>query len=294
MRQTNLIADIIRKRSPEIDIEIRVIRTKGDIMQDVSLVRIGGKGVFVKEIEDALLNNEVDMAVHSMKDVPSELPEGLVIAVTPPREDPRDVLISRDNLKIEQMPRGARIGTGSLRRGVQIGRLLPDAEIVPIRGNVDTRIKKIETEHLEGVIVAAAGIRRMGWLQRVSQFIPVEVMLPAVGQGVLALELRRDDRAAYDIVSFLNDEQTWLEVHAERAFLRRMGGGCQLPMAAYARKEGAMLKISAMLGSMDGRSFIPEEVRGPVGESEMLGTRLAEAILAKGGQSILDEFYSTQ
>jgi hydroxymethylbilane synthase len=293
MRQTTLIADMIRRRSAGIDIDIRVIKTKGDIMQDVSLVKIGGKGVFVKEIEDALLNNEVDMAVHSMKDVPSELPEGLTIAVTPPRDDPRDVLISRNLIKIEKMPQGARIGTGSLRRGMQLRKLLPDVEIVPIRGNLDTRIKKIETENLAGVIVAAAGIKRMGWQQKVSQFIPVEVMLPPVGQGVLAIELRSDDRASHDIVSFLNDIKTWLEVHAERAFLRRMGGGCQLPMAAYAKKEGPMLTIRGLLGSLDGHTLITEEIRGPVEDFKMIGTRLAESILQRGGQAIIDEFYST-
>ncbi len=187
------MADRIREHHPDAAVELVTIRTKGDIMQDVSLVQIGGKGLFIKEIEEALLRGDVDMAVHSMKDVPAELPEELEIAVTPLREDPRDVLISRDNRKLEEMPRGARIGTGSLRRGFQLRNRMPDLEIVPLRGNLDTRIRKIETEGLDGVIVAAAGIRRMGWVAKVSQFIPVEVMLPAVGQGVLGIETRRDD-----------------------------------------------------------------------------------------------------
>lgn len=292
MRQTNIIVRLITSRMPGIEIQVRIIKTKGDIMQDISLVKIGGKGVFVKEIEEALLNNEIDMAVHSMKDVPSELPEGLIIAATPPREDPRDVLISRHHRKLENMPQGARIGTGSLRRGIQVGRLLPDIEIVPLRGNLDTRIKKIETDNLEGIIVAAAGMRRMGWQKKVSQFIPVEVMVPSAGQGVLAIELRSGDKDSYEIVSFLNDPKTWLEVHAERAFLKKMGGGCQLPMAAYARKEGLMMTVSGLLASLDGRTFISETIRGPVEEFANLGTKLAEGILQKGGQAVLDEFYS--
>ena len=219
--------------------ELVTIRTKGDIMQDVSLAAIGGKGLFIKEIEEALLRGDVDLAVHSMKDVPAELPEALEIAVTPLREDPRDVLISRGNRKLEEMPHGARIGTGSLRRAFQLRNRMPDLEIVPLRGNLDTRIRKLETEGLDGVIVAAAGIRRMGWASRVSQFIPVELMLPAVGQGVIGIETRRDDARCREVVAFLNDPVTFCEVGAERGFLKRLGGGCQLPIAAFAKKNGA-------------------------------------------------------
>ena len=217
MTQTRWVADILKRRIPETEVEIQVIKTKGDIMQDVSLVKIGGKGVFVREIEEALLRGEIDMAVHSMKDVPAELPEGLTIGVIPEREDPRDVLIGRDRIKMEAMPRGARIGTGSLRRGIQVRSLLPDVQIVPLRGNLDTRIRKIESEGLDGVIVAAAGIRRMGWVQRVSQFIPVELMLPAVGQGALGIEMRMEDGKMAEALSFLNHPATWIEVGAERA-----------------------------------------------------------------------------
>ena len=289
LTQSNWVADQIGKRFPNLTAEIVIIKTKGDIMQDVSLVKIGGKGVFVKEIEEALLAGVIDMAVHSMKDVPAEVPAGLEIAITPEREDPRDVLISRGNRKIEEMPKGARIGTGSLRRGYQLLNLLPDIEIVPLRGNLDTRVKKIEMDNLAGVIVAAAGLKRMGWSDRVSQYLPVEMMLPAVGQGVLGLELRSNDRETKDILSFLNHETTWIEVGAERAFLQRLGGGCRLPIAAYGKRQGKQLLLRGLVGGMDGRVMIREEVAGAVENGAMLGSELADRILARGGRQLLDE-----
>jgi hydroxymethylbilane synthase len=224
-----------------------------------------------------------------MKDVPSELPDGLHIATIPEREDPRDVLIAKDNRKIESLPRGARIGTGSLRRGMQMRNLLPDVQIVPLRGNLDTRIKKIEAEGLDGVIVAAAGIRRMGWIHRVSQFIPAEVMLPAVGQGALGIELRADDSSLADMLAFLNHPATSMEVGAERSFLQRLGGGCQLPIAAYAQIRGKELTVRGLVGSLNGRTMITDEVRGNQSDYRMLGTLLAERILSQGGQALLDQ-----
>jgi hydroxymethylbilane synthase len=192
---------------------------------------------------------------------------------------------------MEEMTRNARIGTGSLRRAIQVREILPDAEIVPIRGNVDTRIKKIESAELDGVIVAAAGIRRMGWMHRVTQFLPTEVILPAVGQGILALEQRADDKMIRETVAFLNHTDTWIEATAERAFLRRLGGGCQLPIAAFAKKTGDTITVQGLLGSLDGRIIFREEIRDLVAEAEAIGIRLAEAILAKGGQVILEAFY---
>jgi len=279
------------EQHPDAAVELVVIKTKGDIMQDVSLVQIGGKGLFIKEIEEALLRRDVDIAVHSMKDVPAELPEELEIAVTPQREDPRDVLISTGNRKLEAMPRGARIGTCSLRRGFQLRSRMPDLEIVPLRGNLDTRIRKLETENLAGVIVAAAGMRRMGWAAKISQFIPVEVMLPAVGQGVMGIETRRGDRDAGDAIAFLHDPVTWCEVGAERAFLQRLGGGCQLPIAAYAKKTGEEILIGGLVGSVDGRVMIRHEMRGPAADFGILGRELADHILAQGGRAILDQVY---
>jgi len=289
LTQSNAIAATIREQFPQLSVEIVVIKTKGDIMQDVSLVKIGGKGVFVKEIEEALLQGTIDLAVHSMKDVPAELPAGLTIGITPKREDPRDVLIANNNRKIEEMAKGARIGTGSLRRGYQLLNLLPDLEIVPLRGNLDTRIKKIEMDGLDGVILAAAGLRRMGWADKIVQYLPVELMLPAVGQGVLGLELRTDDLETREIVSFLDDETTRQEVGAERAFLSRLGGGCQLPIAAYGKVQGSQLLVRGLVGGMDGRVLIRDEVAGPVETSARLGLTLAEKILARGGRELLDE-----
>ena len=281
----------IREHLPDAAVELVIIKTKGDIMQDVSLVQIGGKGLFIKEIEEALLRGDVDIAVHSMKDVPAELPEELEIAVTPLREDPRDVLISRNNRKLEEMPRGARIGTCSLRRGFQLRNRMPDLDIVPLRGNLDTRIKKIETEDLDGVIVAAAGIRRMGWVAKVSQFIPEELMLPAVGQGVLGIETRRDDDRVRAAIAFLHDPVTGCEVGAERSFLKRLGGGCQLPIAALAKKTGESLLLKGLVGSVDGRVMIRHEVKGLAMDFESLGRELADHILAQGGRALLDEVY---
>jgi hydroxymethylbilane synthase len=287
------VANRIKKHFPGLEVEIIIVRTTGDIMQDVALVQIGGKGVFVKEIEESLLAGAIDMAVHSMKDVPVEIPPGLSIAVTPEREDPRDVLISKDNRKIEEMPQGARIGTSSLRRGFQLKNLLPDIKIVPLRGNLDTRIRKIAAENLTGVIVAASGLKRMGWSERISQYLPVELMLPAVGQGVLGLELRTDDGETANIVSFLNHETTWLEVGAERAFLRKLGGGCRLPIAAYAVRRGEQLLLRGLVGGMDGRVMIRDEVAGPVETGKTLGEALAEKILSRGGGELLAEVAET-
>jgi len=291
LTQSGWVADRIRERHPGVAVELVTIRTKGDIMQDVSLAAIGGKGLFIKEIEEALLRGDVDLAVHSMKDVPAELPEELEIAVTPLREDPRDVLISRGDRKLEEMPHGARIGTGSLRRAFQLRNRMPDLEIVPMRGNLDTRIRKLETEGLDGVILAAAGIRRMGWASRVSQFIPVELMLPAVGQGVIGIETRRDDALCREAVAFLNDPVTFCEVGAERGFLKRLGGGCQLPIAAFAKKNGGEITVEGLVGSLDGRTMISHRVTGPATAFAELGENLAEHILERGGRALLDAVY---
>jgi len=274
-----------------VTIETVVIKTKGDVLQDAPLAKVGGKGLFVKEIEDALLRDEVDIAVHSMKDVPMELPEGLEIGVMSEREDPRDVLISKDRVRLEDMPTGARIGTGSLRRGFQLLHFFPDIKLVSIRGNLDTRIRKIQKDGLDGIIVAAAGLKRLGWADRITQVMPMEIMLPAVGQGVLGIELRKDDETVLRTVSFLNHPRTSVEVSAERAFLKRLGGGCQLPVAAYGVKKESELTLRGLLGSLDGRELIKDEVIGSSDDAEVLGTSLAERILSRGGQAILDNVY---
>jgi hydroxymethylbilane synthase len=293
LTQARWVADQLKNQLPDVGVEITVIKTKGDIMQDVSLAKIGGKGVFVKEIEDALLRGDIDLAVHSMKDVPVDLPDILEIGITTEREDPRDVLISKDNRQLDDMLPGARIGTGSLRRGFQLRNLYPAIEIVPLRGNLDTRIRKIETENLDGIIVAAAGMKRMGWADRISQFIPLDTMLPSIGQGVLGIELRKDDTDIKHALAFINHLETWVETAAERAFLKRLGGGCQLPIAAYGKKKGENLKLKGLMGSLDGRIMIRDEIEGTCDDAEMMGERLADAILSRGGRAILRTLYES-
>lgn len=288
LTQTNFVADKIKKIMPETNVEICVIKTSGDIMEDISLLKMGGKGVFVKEIEDALLSGAIDLAVHSMKDVPTEIPAGLEFAAILQREDVRDILASKDNRKIEQMPRGARIGTGSLRRASQLLAVLPDIAIIPLRGNLDTRLKKIETENLAGVIVAAAGMKRMGLADRITQYIPVEIMLPAVGQGALGLEVRAGDDELKNILAKINHAPTYTEVTVERSFLRHLGGGCRLPIAALGKLDGQMLSLEGMIAAPNGTTVIRDKISGTKEEAEELGKKLAEIILEKGGRKLLD------
>ena len=288
LTQTNFVAEKLKKAMPDADIEICVIKTSGDIMQDVSLLTIGGQGVFVKELEEALLSNKIDLAVHSMKDVPGDIPEGLMFAAILPREDVRDVLVSRNNIKMEFMPKGAKIGTGSQRRGAQIKAMMPDVNIVPLRGNIDTRLKKIETENLTGVILAAAGMKRMGLAEKITQFLPVETMLPAVGQGALGLQIRKDDVDLAKACAGLNDATTAAEVTAERSFLRALGGGCRLPIAALGKLDGQMLTLEGMLAAPNGSTVIREKISGTIKDAEEMGKKLAEIILEKGGRRLLD------
>jgi hydroxymethylbilane synthase len=291
LTQTNWVVEKIRAKHPGVKIEIITIKTTGDKLEDVALAKIGGKGLFVKEIEEALLRGEIHAAVHSLKDMPAETPGELEIGVIPEREDPRDVLISRGNRKLEELPGGAKIGTGSLRRSIQLAKLIPHVQVVPIRGNLDTRIKKIEREGLDGIIVAAAGVRRMGWTDRVSQFISVEQIIPAIGQGALAMEMRRDDEESRELFRFLNHEDSRIEVGAERAFLRVFGGGCQLPIAAYGRRRGDGISLVGLVGNLDGSVIIRDEASGPAAECEAVGKELAERILSKGGKEIMETVY---
>ncbi|HOW56820.1 MAG TPA: hydroxymethylbilane synthase [Smithellaceae bacterium] len=285
--QADYVAKKLEKEMPQAEIEISVIRTGGDIMQDISLLQIGGKGVFVKEIEDALLAGTIDVAVHSMKDVPTDIPEGLAFAAILEREDARDILASRDNKKMEKMHKRARIGTGSLRRSAQLLSVMPDLEIVALRGNLDTRLKKIETENLDGIIVAAAGMKRMGLADKISQYLPVETMLPAVGQGALGLEVREADEFLKKMLEKMNHIPTSTEVAAERSFLRHLGGGCRLPIAALGKATGSSLTLEGLVASPVGSAIIRDQVQGKAEEAEELGKKLAQIILNKGGRKLL-------
>lgn len=281
----------LQELAPETVVTLRTIRTSGDKVLDVPLAKIGGKGLFVKEIEEALLAGEIDCAVHSMKDVPAVLPEGLEIVCIPAREDPRDVLISRDARLLEQLPKGARVGTSSLRRQAQLLHYRPDLHMQTLRGNLDTRLRKLKVGEYDAIVLAAAGLRRMGWAGEVTEYLAPAVSLPAIGQGALGLEARRDDRVVRELAGCLDHPPTRAAVIAERAFLERLEGGCQVPIAAHATIGGAGLTLEGLVASVDGRRLIRDTIRGPIAEVHRLGVQLAERLLACGGDAILKEIY---
>lgn len=287
--QANWVRDHLLKRHARLEVELCIIKTKGDKILDVPLAKVGGKGLFVKEIEDAMLEGRVDLAVHSMKDVPTELPEGLFIAVVPERQDVRDVLITRGGGGLDLLPTGARVGTSSLRRQAQLKRLRPDLNVVTLRGNLDTRIKKLVSENLEAIVVAAAGLARMNLLDRASQFLEPEIMVPAIAQGALGLEARLGDQRVLERISFLHDEPSAVCVAAERAFLKRMEGGCQVPLGALARLAGDRLTLTGLVADPEGRRCFRDTREGPVRDAEILGLGLADDLLDRGGRAIMDE-----
>ncbi len=274
-------------------VEISKIRTTGDRILDVPLARVGGKGLFVKEIEEALLSGRIDLAVHSMKDVPTDLPDRLEIAAITRREDPRDAFLSAKYRGVEELPMGARVGTSSLRRQTQLLGIRPDLRIESLRGNLDTRIRKMEEGAFDAVILAAAGIRRLGWEAKITRYLSPEESLPAIGQGALGIEIRRDDPATLEAVAFLNDRDTALAVRAERGFLKRLEGGCQVPIAAFGRTEGETIALEGLVGLPDGSRIVRGSRTGGAADPEALGIGLAEDLLLRGAKEILDEVYRT-
>lgn len=283
----------LRAIASDISVILKRIQTSGDKIQDVPLAKIGGKGLFVKEIEEALLRGEIDLAVHSMKDVPSVLPEGLEIICVPEREDPRDALIAREGHNLEKLPVGGRVGTSSLRRQAQLLHVRPDLEIAVLRGNVDTRLRKVREHHFDAIILAASGLKRLGWEQEVTEYLSVDVSLPAIGQGSLGLEGRKDDTFVRDLVAQFEHRPTRIAVTAERALLTRLEGGCQVPIAGYATLQGDTLTLDGLVASLDGKRYIRRVLSGPAEEAGSLGTRLAEQLLDGGAQPILQEIYGT-
>ena len=266
LAQATLVQNQIQDHHPQITVELEIIKTTGDKIQDVPLAKIGGKGLFTKEIEMAILAGEVDLGVHSMKDVPTEVPDGLVIGITTIREDPRDAFISRKYQSLRDIPPGGRIGTGSLRRKAQLLHLRPDLEIVPLRGNVDTRLRKLVEENLDAVILAAAGLRRLGRAAEITAIIPETEMLPAIGQGALGLEYRQDDAETRNLLEFLDHPETKVIVAAERAFLARLEGGCQVPIAAKGSLKNGELILEGLIGDLTGIRIYREQVgRSPRG-----------------------------
>ncbi|MGH7229386.1 MAG: hydroxymethylbilane synthase [Nitrospiraceae bacterium] len=277
--------------APGLTVTLQRIKTSGDKILDVPLAAIGGKGLFVKEIEEALLQGEIDLAVHSMKDVPTVLPDGLDILCVPAREDPRDVLVSRDSCSLDQLPKGSRVGTSSLRRQAQLLHHRLDLRIQLLRGNLDTRLRKLQNGEYEAIVLAAAGLSRMGWSNKVTEYLPPEVSLPAIGQGALGLEGRRKDRFVQALVEKLEHRPTRTAVTAERALLERLEGGCQVPIAAHATVKGDTLILDGLIASVDGRRLIRDTIQGPASEAQGLGMQLAEKLLAQGGDVILNEIY---
>ncbi len=289
--QAEWIQARLRELIPDLTVTLRRIKTSGDKILDAPLASIGGKGLFVKEIEEALLAGEIDLAVHSMKDVPTLLPMGLEIVCVPVREDPRDALISRDGSPLNRLPHGARIGTSSLRRQAQLLHYKPDLRIEMLRGNLDTRLRKLREGAFDAIVLAAAGLRRMGWSSEVTEYLPLEVSLPAIGQGALGLEGRVNDSFVRSLLARLDHAPTRTAVIAERALLERLEGGCQVPIAAHAMVQGDSLSIDALIASINGRRMVRDRVQGQAIEAHAVGTRLAERLLADGGESILNEIY---
>lgn len=288
--QARHIAARLRELHPALEARLVVIKTRGDKLLDVPLAQVGGKGLFVKELEDALLRHEVDLAVHSIKDVPAQLPAGLELSAIPAREDPRDALVSPHG-GLAALPLGARVGTASLRRRCQLLALRPDLQIELLRGNVDTRLRRLEEGRFDAIVLAAAGLKRLGYGNRIAEALDPP-WLPAVGQGALGIEARSDDAATRALLQPLHDEPTACCVRAERALLARLGGGCQVPIGGHAMLVGGgELRLEALVGHPTGQPVFRGERRGPVGEGEALGRALADALLAEGAAAVLAEVY---
>ena len=288
--QANHVRDLLIKAHENLNVELVQITTRGDRMLDVSLAAFGGKGLFIKELEQALLEDHADLAVHSMKDVTIDLPDEFILPVVLKRDDPRDVFISNKFENFMDMPEGSRLGTSSLRRQCQVKSIKPELEIINLRGNVGTRLKKLDNDEYDGIILAAAGIKRLKMEDRIRQYIPVDIVLPAIGQGAIGIEIRSGDKQTLSVIEGLNDPQTAVLVSSERAFNRRLGGGCQFPVAAYATLEQNSIHLHGLAGSIDGSEIIRGEVKGPEMDAEQLGIMLAEELLQRGADRILGEY----
>ncbi|MEK6632732.1 MAG: hydroxymethylbilane synthase, partial [Nitrospirota bacterium] len=291
LQQSEWFQAQVQAVAPDITVTLTRIQTSGDKIVDVPLAKIGGKGLFVKEIEEALLSGEIDFAVHSMKDVPTQLPDGLEILCVPPREDSRDALISRTGCRFQELPVGARVGSSSLRRQSQFLHARPDLRIEMLRGNLDTRLKKLKEGQFDAIILAAAGLRRLGWTEEITEYLDPQLCLPAIGQGALGIEGRSNDQFVRSILSRLTHPPTQVAVTAERALLHRLEGGCQVPIAAYATLTNDQVRLEGLVASVDGKTVIRDAVQGTRAEAQALGTRLAERLLARGADKILGEIY---
>lgn len=288
--QANWVKSELEKRYPDMMVGLVKIKTTGDKILDVPLAKVGGKGLFTKEIEEALLKKQVDIAVHSMKDVPTDFPDGLHLACITEREDVRDALIS-NGVSLKNLKEGALIGTSSLRRQTQLCNFRPDLRMEMLRGNVETRIRKQLEGKYDAIILAAAGVKRLGLADNVTEYISEEISIPAIGQGALGIECSKDDKEINDIISFFNHHETSVAVRAERALLRRLEGGCQVPIAGHATVKDGRITLKGLVGSVDGKRIVKDTIEGDAKEFERLGTELADTLLSKGGKDILEEVY---
>jgi hydroxymethylbilane synthase len=286
--QANWVKSSLEVQHPFLSIELEIIKTTGDKILDVPLAKVGGKGLFVKEIEEALINGRIDLAVHSMKDMPGDIPKGLCIGAIPQREIPQDVLISRNKKHLSDLGHGARIGTSSLRRKSQLLHARPDLVVLPLRGNLDTRLKKLETENLDAIVLAAAGVKRLGLENRITEYLDENIMLPAVGQGALCIEIRQHDHEVEAVVKTLEHHQTRTIIMGERAFLNRLEGGCQVPIAASGKIEKNIFTICGLVATIDGRTLIKETLSGPQDSPEIIGVELAERLVSMGADKIME------
>lgn len=295
--QAEWVKSELLRLNPDMTIELNKIKTTGDKILDVPLAKVGGKGLFVKEIEEALLRGEADLAVHSMKDVPTDFPNGLHLAVISKREDPRDAFIApiqSSKFKVKSfrdLPMGATVGTSSLRRSCQLLSIRPDLKIAQLRGNLDTRLRKLDEGQFDAIILAAAGVKRLGWAERITETIEPEVSLPAIGQGAIGIECRVDDDFINNLIAPLNHSETSICVRAERACLKKLEGGCQVPIAAHTTLNNGKLSMDGLVGSVSGDRIIKSHIEGNPKDAESLGIKLAEDLLSKGAKEILDEVY---
>mgnify|MGYP002620789461 CR=1 FL=1 len=291
MWQAEFVRDRLLAAHPDLEVELVGMTTQGDQILNSPLAKIGGKGLFVKELEVSMLAGETDIAVHSMKDVPVEFPEGLHLAVICEREDPRDAFVSNQYPSFDALPQGARVGTSSLRRQCQLRERRPDLEIIDLRGNVNTRLRKLDDGQYDAIILAAAGLIRLGFQGRITQILETDVSLPAIGQGAVGIECRSDDARVNALLAPLNDPDTFTRVSAERAMNNRLEGGCQVPIAGHAVLDGDTLHLRGLVGAPDASEMVRGEISGPASEAERLGTQLADDLLARGAGEILKVLY---
>jgi hydroxymethylbilane synthase len=291
--QTHRIEEMLREHHPGIDIRVEIIQTKGDRILDVALSRIGDRALFTKELENALLDGSIDLAVHSLKDMPTRLPDGLILGAITERHDPQDALVAASGLRLDTLPEGSTVATSSLRRRAQLLAIRPDVTVVDVRGNIQTRLDRRREHGWEGMILAFAGLDRLGLLDEVAQIIPTSMMLPAVGQGALAVETRADDLQLIEMLRPLNHDETRICTDAERAMLRALEGGCQVPIGAHAMVDGMTLQLDGLVASLDGSVVIRRSTAGEMASPDLLGERLALELLDNGGAEVLEQVRAT-